>query len=790
MTRREALYLAFGAVLLTIMALYCVCTLRIGNDITHFLPADTDARLASLSRAIAASDLSRTMVLAVDGPDTPTAARGASALAAALRPLPEIAWLRAGVDPAAESHTYDLFFPRRLAFASEFPERELPPRLTDAGLAAAVREARAQLQSPLAPLVARLLPTDPLLTFPGHLERMRAAQGETLSLHDGQFVTRAGHHGLVLLATRHSPFDSTHQKPLLQEIATRFESMNRVHGSRLSLRMSGVNRIAVDAERRIRGDVTLLSALSSLAMAGLFLLIHQSLRYLLLAALPIAVGVLTALTLVLLLFKQVHGLTLAFGTSMIGVALDYPVYLINHHSLVPGAGSPQNSLHRVWRALLLGALTTVAGLVGMALTSFPGLREIAVFSSAGILGALAATRFLVPQLMPAVPRVHAIQRRGADALARLIRAVRQRPGASRAVLAAALLVAALGIPRARWNDDPRALSPIDLAMLREDEAVRGLLGNDAAGQFVVALGDDEEAALRLNDTVFHRLVAAQAAGSVGAFRSLHSLLWSQDLQARNLAFFTRDPGLPRRVAEAFAREGFQPTAFEDLAERWKQAPPPLTFDDLARSPVADMVRPFRLRVGLQVGMLTFVSGVRDPAALRGTLADLPSALFFDQEGFLREAHARYRRRTLTLMAVGLLGVFALLFARYRHIGRTLGAFAPSVVALVFTLGLLGLFGVEANLMHLLGMMLILSMGSDYGIFLAEASLTDNTRSDAMFSISVACLSSIFSFGILWFSEAPSLRAIGLTTALGLTASLLLAPLGQAAFNPPRSTKTP
>lgn len=782
MTRREALTVAIGAVVLTAMAVFCARNLRVGNDITHFLPADADARMAFLSRAVAGSDLSRTMVLAVDAPDDATAARGAAALAAALRPLPEVAWLRAGIDPAAESNVYDLFFPRRLAFASEFPERELPARLSDEGLAAAAREARSQLQSPMGPLVARLLPNDPLLTFTAHLERMREAQRGTLTIRDGQFITAEGHHGIVLLATRHSPFDGERQAPLLREIASRFAAVDRAHGGVLALRASGVNRFAVDAERRIRGDVALLSTLSSLAVAALFLLVHRSLRYLLLASLPIAAGMLTALTVGLLVAGQVHGLTLAFGTSMIGVALDYPVYLINNHTLAPDSGSPQDSIRRVWAAVLLGAVTTVAGLGGMALTSFPGLREIALFSSAGILGALAATRFLVPPLMPQTPRAQSLQRRAAEALARVARSVRARPTPARVVLAAALLLAAVGAPRVRWNDDARALSPIDPVMLREDEAVRRLLGSDTAGQFVVALGDRTEDALRLNDAVFHRLGAARASGVVVDFRSLHSLLWSADLQNRNREWFASAPDLPARLATAFAREGFQPTAFDGLADRWREAPAPLTFDDLARSPVADMVRPFRLRVGAQVGVLTFVSGVRDPAALRAALSGLgPSAVFFDQEGFLRDAHARYRRRTLALMVAGLVAVFAIIYARYRDLGRALGAFTPSVIAALFTLGLLGLAGVEANLMHLLGLLLVLSMGSDYGIFLTEASDAGETMSDAVFSVSVACLSAILSFGALVFSSAPSLQAIGATTAIGLTAGLLFAPAAQAAF---------
>ena len=100
---------------------------------------------------------------------------------------------------------------------SDHPEQDIPPRLADAGLTAAAHEARRQLAGPLAPLIARIIGADPLLAFSGQLARLREAQGSTVSLHDGQFVTADGRYGILFLATRHSAFDATRQRPFLQE---------------------------------------------------------------------------------------------------------------------------------------------------------------------------------------------------------------------------------------------------------------------------------------------------------------------------------------------------------------------------------------------------------------------------------------------------------------------------------------------------------------------------------------------------------------------------------------------
>ncbi len=770
--------LALGAALLAAMALFTATHLKVGGDITHFLPADADAQHAYLSRALAQSELTRTMIVAVGAPDGDAAVAGARALAARLRVHPEVRWLQSGLDESTGEEVYRTFFPRRSYLLSEHPERELPPRLTDEGLTAAAREARRRLAGPASPLVARTVGADPLLSFAALLDRLSAARQESLTVRDGQFVSADGRHAALFLGTRHSPFDPGTQRPLLRAIDDAFAAINREHGGALTLQRSGLNRFAVASERRIRDDVHRISIVSTLGIVALFLLVHRSLRYLFIAVVPLVAGMLLATTVGLLVFGSLHGLTLAFGSSLIGVCFDYPVYVINHHTLFPGA-TAEATLARVWKGLRLGALTTIGGLAGLAWASFPGLRELALFSAVGVAGALLATRFLLTPLMPTKPIPVALQRRWADGLARAAGSLREHRGRALVPTLIAVAVCAVGLPRLRWVDDARVLTEVDPALQREDEAVRALVSRADGARVVVALGDDDEQALRRNDEVFGQLQTAREAGALDGFRSLHTLLWSQDLQRRNRALLTAQPDLAARAAAAFAREGFRPEAFDAFARDLREPPAaPLVLADLQRSSLAELVRPFRIPVGARVGYLTFLSGVRDVAAVRRAVAAVPSVEYFEQGAFLRATYARYRQRTLQLVSAGLVAVFALIYARYRRVGSALSAFLPAVLASATSLAVVGLIGVPANLMHLLGVLLVLSMGADYGIFVTETAAHPREAPATLLSVVIACVATVLSFGLLAMSTNPALRAIGLTTGVGMTTCMLLAPLAR------------
>ncbi len=776
MRRREHIKLAVGFALLAAMAVFSALRMRVGSEITHFLPAGEDARLAYVSRAVAESELSRTMVLAVEAPDIDTAANAARSLGDALRTNPEVAWLRAGVDPAMERAFHGVWFPRRHSFLSDRPEIELAPKLTDEGLAEAAREVRRQLASPAGTLVARIAGSDPLLGFLTELTRLRGAQAGSLTVRDGQFVSADGRHGVLFLATRHSAFDGSRQRPFLAALDREFDRVNRTHSGRLRLLQSGAHRIAVAAEAQIRRDTERISILSTVGVVALFLLIHRSLRYLALAALPLGAGMLVAMTAGLAVFGKLHGLTLAFGASLIGVCFDYPVFLINHHTLRPAPEGPTATLARVWPAVRLGALTTMGGLAGLAYTSFPGLREIAVFATFGVGGALLATRYLVAPMLPREPIPVRFQRWLADTIARAVGALRRHRSLALAPPLLALAICAVGLPRRHWIDDAKALTEVDPAMMREEREVRALVSRLDEGRFVIATGANDEEALARSDAVALRLADAKTAHEITAYRTLHAMLWSRELQRRNESMVRSSPRLAERASTVFEREGFRAGALDGFTRALSEpAPEPLTWDALSRTPLIELARPFRVRVGDGVGYLTFLEGVRDARALTRRIEGVEGAAYFDQSAFLRETYGRYRRRTLEVIVMGLGAVLAMLFARYRRVGTSLSAFAPSVLAGATALAVVALLGISANLMHLLGLLMVLSTGVDYGIFVAETTRHPEATSETLLSVTVAWVSALLSFGLLAMSSNPALRAIGLTTGVGLTFSMVLAP---------------
>lgn len=770
------------AIAIAAIGAWAIPGLPVRHEITSFVPASSDDRaMGQLARDVIDSELSRTIVVAVGATEEREATAGARELADALRGIEGIEWVRSGPPAEIEAAFYELYFARRYAFFDETPQAARA-RLSDRALEEAALELRAELSGPTAVLIRQVAREDPLLAFASHLRRLEgAAQGGPRVL-DGQLVSADGW-GLVLLATRGSTFSTSITGPILAQIDAAIAAIDREHEHRLSFEQAGLHRFAVRAEAGIRSDVQWISTLSSLAVVVIFLVLYRGPRFLVLGAIPLAAGTVLASAACRLLFGGVHGITLAFGSSLLGVGIDYVSHYVNHHVLEPDPAGPEATMKKLWPGLALGAGTTIAGLAGLGWTSFPGMHEIAVFAAVGVTAALFATRVMVPPWMPDRSEAPRATRALAALCARIWAAMQSRRAPALGLGLGALVICAIGLPNLRWIDDIRALNQADPALLEEDLAVRARIAQGEAGRFVIASGSSEEAALEANDRAYAVLAAARERGELRAFRSIHPMLRAASLQASVERAVIESPALGDRMLAALGRAGFAVEMFDPFRASLVRHEP-LRWDELAASRAIDLVRPFRAELGDgRIAYLSFVEGVRDPAALRAELEAIEGAAYFDQSEFLTAAYRSFRTRTIELLAIGLLVVLGMCIARYRSLRLGLASIAPAILAAATTLALLGIAGEPANLMHLVGALLVLSMGEDYAVFLIESRDQPEEVASTMVGIAVACATTVISFGLLAASSHPAMRALGLMASIGVGLSMVFAPLALLAVAP-------
>ncbi|HSC65845.1 MAG TPA: MMPL family transporter, partial [Caldimonas sp.] len=456
-------------------------------DLSAFLPSAPTPEQAVLLDQIKSGATARLLVVGIEGGamgDDAAAADRADALrrlAAALRASGLFASVHNG-ESAAWADAGRFLFEHRYAISPAVDAE----RFSVAGLRDAIDATVSLLGTPAGSLIKPILFRDPTG------ETLRIAEALTPSraprIDHGVWVSRQAPRAVLVATTAADGADIDGQQRALAAIRSAFDA---APAPGLRLVVSGAGKFAVESRERIKGEVERLALLGSGVIVVLLWLAFASLRALAVALLPVATGVVAGIATVSLGFGQVHGVTLGFGTTLIGEAVDYAIYyLIQAHG---GADAAQRWRRESWPTVRLGLLTSLIGFAALVFTGFPGLAQLGVFSIAGLVAAAATTRFVFPVLVPNGAPGAGFRRQ----LARFMGAAAGRLAPARVgvvVVALASLVVLVVSP-SPWHGELSSLSPVSPADLALDATLRADVGAADAGALVAVAGASEQAAL-------------------------------------------------------------------------------------------------------------------------------------------------------------------------------------------------------------------------------------------------------------------------------------------------------
>lgn len=435
-------------------------------------------------------------------------------------------------------------------------------------------------------------------------------------------------------------------------------AIGSVRTDNVSISACGVPLHTARTAERCRTEINILSWFSLFFIAALSVCVFRSVRWIPLFAASLGGATLSGMLALRIFFPSVHIMTLVFGTTMLGLVIDY-----SFHWLMQRRGSRAETL----RNLLVSFATTEISLIPLMVSSIPVLRQSAVFLSAGLFAALTYVVFGYPA--PA----------GADAPT--------RPPAklplSKMAIALVLVGAACGWSRFKCVTDPAALYRPPPSLAGAERLFAELSGSDDGGRgFIVTAGsDDLETLLSREDSI------------------------GLPERTPRLSRFLPPLGRRRKIAadieKLYAEHGGRQ---RELLGTGKLEPPPAPaawrLEDVPPSAASAFLR----------GNSLVVASVPQPEK------SLPEGcVFCSPRRDLGEMLSRWSGEVSVLLASALVMMFVALFVIYRM--RVFTVMIPSLFALFSVLGGLGLCGLPVTLFHLLACFLLVGMGVDYTVFL-------------------------------------------------------------------------
>jgi predicted exporter len=648
-----------------------------------------------------------------------------------------------------------------------------PARFTAEGLHAALEKDLDLLASDMGSLVKQSLADDPTGEILAVLDRL-AAQKQPAS-RDGVWFSPDGRRALLVAQTRAPGFDIVNEEKLLATIEDSFAAARKgtPGAAEARLLLSGPGVFAVHTKNEMKEDVSRLSLIATLLVAAVLLFAYRSPRILLLAFVPVASGALAGVAAVSLGFGFVHGITLGFGVTLIGEAVDYAIYLFTQTA--PGS-SAAATLPRIWPMLQLGVLVSICGFSAMLFSSFTGFAQLGLFSITGLIVAVAVTRWVLPHML-ARDFATAASVVFAPALVAFVAFARRLRLPLLILLAGAALL--LAFHRGSfWQDDLTSLSPIPPADQQLDQTLRNDVGAPDVRYLLLASAPDEQQALAESERLSSVLEGLETQGLLSGYDAPSQYLPSAATQEARLNALPAPEELRARLAKALEDTPFVPDLFDpfiaDVAAA--KAQPLLDRAALQRTNLGARLDSLLLEKNGSWTALLSLRGVSDFARLAAAIdsAGVPHATLVDLKAESNRLLEVYRREALMLAVIGSLVIVALLAVSLRAPGRILRVIAPLAAAVLIATALLTIAPHKLSIFNLVGLLLTVAVGSNYAIFLERQDWREPNAARMLASLVLANSCTIIGFGTLAFARLPVLHDIGMTVAIGTVSSLVCA----------------
>jgi predicted exporter len=752
--------------ILAALAAFVSSHIRISGDLRSFMPpAQTDDQKLLMDE-IGNGPASQLLLVAISGPRAvglpfydnrakvqQEVARLSAAFVESLKGDPNFERVINGsgsdmqLDPSLLPYRY-LLSPTldTQTFDAKFLHDELSERVAD-------------IASPAADLLNDLLPRDPTMEVLKLAQRWTPAKAPLVQ--DGVWMSQHDE-ALLLVQTRGAAFDPGAQAAAIADLEEKFHALSNVGTAQLTI--SGPGYFGAKLAATTRAEAERLSAIGTLGFLVLLLIAYRNPVVIALVGLPLASGALAGLAVIALAFGDVHGITLAFGFTLLGVAQEYPIRVFSHRQ----AGVPiQKSVAAVWPLLRLAVVSACIAYLAFFVSGVPGLQQLAVFTIVGLLVAGIATRWGLPPLLPSRFR-DAAASSFIEHFRAWISAV-PRPRALPWLVLIAAIAAIAFAPTPLWQNDLSALTPISPSELKREGELRDALGAPDIRYLLVLEADSADGVLALSERVapkVEQLVASHAVDDV-------------ELPSRYLpsiaAQLTRQKKLPDRATlsasldQAMRDLPFQPDTFARFLDDVENARalPPLTLDAFAKTPFGARLQAMLTQRGQRwFGLATF-SGVRDAHAVETFTTDEPGVHVLDLKASSESLVAQYRLRILQALGIALILLAVAVAVALRDAKRAWHVIAPMSLATILVIAVLRVSGVSLSLFHLVAVTLAAGLGLHYALFFERPVDTLAEARRTLHGTLVCVISAVLVFGLLATSSLPVLRAIGLTVALGV-----------------------
>jgi len=619
-------------------------------------------------------------------------------------------------------------------------------------------------------------------------------------IQNGRLMSADGKHILVVAEPASSGMDTRYARKIASFMDEAARGLNqKFPGAAFSLTPVGAYRAALDNEVSAKSDVHKAILFSTIAIILLLLVAFPRPLLGMLALVPAFAGTMTAIFVYSLLHNSISLMAVGFGGAIVSFTVDYGLaYLLFLDRPYETRGAEAS--RELWSLGLLAMLTTAVSFAFLSVSGFAILMEIGQFAALGVVFTYIFVHAVFPLVFPVMPPAKRAPRLP---LQRFINVIASGDGMWKVYAALAFSIVMLFFAKPDFRVDLNAMNTLSRETQKADQLVQSVWGDLLSKVYIMIEGRDGPDFQKKCDEAAEMLNKERAAGRISQYFAASTVFPGNSLSSRNAAAW---------------REFWTPEKISDLRRTLDSAGRPLGFSaqafdpflkSLADSSAGDI--PIPAEYSPLLGVKTSEKGwsqvisltpgpAYDGADFYQRFAAAGIARVFDPSLFSRHLGSLLQS-TFLYMAI-IVGIITLVTAFMYFLDWKLTAIgmAPTLFAIVCTLGTLNLMGQPLGIPVLIVSVVVIGMGTDYALYLVRAHQRYHDEDTPFLglirlSVFLSFATTFLGFGVLALAGNAMLKSAGLGLALGIGYSfvgavMIAPPLLKKVFGPAAVAKAP
>lgn len=567
---------------------------------------------------------------------------------------------------------------------------------------------------------------------------------------------------------------------MIKEVAGRFEKQN----PEVDVLYHGVPVNAASNSRQIKEDVMMTIGISLIIICIIFGFVFRNKSTLPLLLAPIAWGTMFALSCLYWIQGSISLLAMGIGAVILGVALSYCLHVITHYKYV---SEPEKVLKDQSSPVFLGCITTVGAFVALLFTNSSLLRDFGIFATLSIFGTVFFSLVFTPQFLK--PERNRISKRIFRTLNKINDYPYDRLFILRWVLVIACIVCVWASSKVGFDCNLRNIGYVDEVSIRSREVYSEKFNGRNMSLYFATFADSRDQALENTAILTHALDSMRQVGKVCSYMDVTQIFVPEKEQQKRLeewnAYWT-----PKRIQDVKA--DVEDAARKNLGENYYSGMFDPFFESISRD---DYETGSLYDLGLIPEELTsnfideasgkflvMTSAVMPADCLEDVsmvLNDIPEVVVVDPNFYTTELVKVVNDDFNKVLGISSIFVFLILLLSFKNLVIALISFIPMSVSWYVVKGVMGLMGMDFNMINIVIATFIFGVGVDYSIFVMKGLLSKARGEDDRLlvqhktAIFLSAFMLIVALGSLLFATHPAISSIGFTTLVGMSSTVLL-----------------